>query len=398
MSTVKFNRPKLPSNIYVWFEPPDSSGDEVLHFVSERKRVKLKGHSFREFQQLVIPLLDGEHTLLEIEQAVADVFAPEDLEAGLELLAVNNLIEDAELHGKPTRFAEELTPQLNFFHELGVHSGAMQQRLSKSVVTVIGMSGAGATVALSLAAAQVGTLRCVDSLPVAPTDHYLSNVFAPSDVGQGRAQLVAQKIRTAAPQVNASAHAEALQTDDEVASAIEGSDFVVNCLDAGQSSLIYKLNRACLKTGTRWTSCALSGIEVVLGPTIHPFETPCYLCYKMRSVACAANPEDEFAFESFLDRRKQDDSGRRESLVFGANIAANLVSLEAIKELSGVLAGNALGKLIVFDLLELTSTKHVVLRKPWCPACFKLTAGAGTDQPAQQEQRQSGTAGGAAHD
>jgi adenylyltransferase/sulfurtransferase len=397
MSTVKFNRPKLPSNIYVWFEPPDSSGDEVLHFVSERKRVKLKGHSFREFQQLVIPLLDGEHTLLEIEQAVADVFAPEDLEAGLELLAVNNLIEDAELHGKPTRFAEELTPQLNFFHELGLRSGEMQQRLAKSVVTVIGMSGAGATVALSLAAAHVGTLRCIDSLPVAPADHYLSNVFAPSDVGQGRAQLVAQKIRTAVPQVNASAHAEVLQTDDEVASALEGSDFVVNCLDAGQSSLIYKLNRACLKTGTRWTSCALSGIEVVLGPTIHPFETPCYLCYKMRSVACAANPEDEFAFESFLDRRKQDDSGRRESLVFGANIAANLVGLEAIKELSGVLTGNALGKLIVFDLFELTSTKHVVLRKPWCPACFKLTADAGTDQPAQQEQ-QSGTADGAAHD
>jgi adenylyltransferase/sulfurtransferase len=257
------------------------------------------------------------------------------------------------------------------------------------------MSGAGATAALSLAAARVGTLRCVDALPVAPADHYLSHVFAPSDVGQGRAQLVAQKIKTAAPQVSASAHAEPLQTDDEVVAAIEGSDFVINCLDAGQSSLIYKLNRACLKTGTRWTSCALSGVEVILGPTIHPFETPCYLCYKMRSVACAANPEDEFAFESFLDGRKQDDSGRRESLVFGANIAANLVSLEAIKEVSGVLTGNAVGKIVVFDLLELTSTRHVVLRKPWCPACFKLAADAGTVPSAQP---QAGTAGGAAHD
>jgi adenylyltransferase/sulfurtransferase len=396
MSTVKFNRPKLPSNIYVWFEPPDSSGDEVLHFVSERKRVKLKGHSFREFQQLVIPLLDGQHTLLEIEQSVADVFAPADLEAGLQLLAANNLIEDAGGNGEPLRFGEELTPQLNFFHELSLPSGEMQERLSKAVVTLIGMSGAGATAALSLAAAQVGTLRCVDALTVAPADHYFSNLFAPSDVGQGRAQLVAQKIRTAAPQVNTSAHAEALQTDDEVVAAIKGSDFVINCLDAGQSSLIYKLNRACLKIGTRWTSCALSGVEVILGPTIHPFETPCYLCYKMRSVACAANPEDEFAFESFLDRRKQDDSGRRESLVFGANIAANLVSLEAIKEISGALTGNALGKIVVFDLLELTSTRHVVLRKPWCPACFKLAADATTAQPAQPPQ--AGTAGGAAHD
>jgi bacteriocin biosynthesis cyclodehydratase domain-containing protein len=96
----------------------------------------------------------------------------------------------------------------------------------------------------------------------------------------------------------------------------------------------------------------------------------------MRSVACAANPEDEFAFESFLDRRKQDDSGRRENLVFGANIAANLVSLEALKELSGMIQANAVGRIIVFDLLELTATKHFVLRKPWCPACFKKAAGA----------------------
>jgi bacteriocin biosynthesis cyclodehydratase domain-containing protein len=398
MSTVKFNRPKLPSNIYVWFEPPDSSGDEVLHFVSERKRIKLKGHSFREFQQLVIPLLDGQHTLQEIEQRVADVFAPEDLEAGLQLLAANNLIEDAGQHGETAGFGEELTPQLNFFHELSMHSGEMQERLSSAVVTVIGMSGAGATAALSLAAARVGTLRCVDALAVAAADHYLSQVYAPLDVGQGRAQLVAQKIRTAAPQVNVSAHTEPLQTDDDVIAAIEGSDFVVNCLDAGQSSLIYKLNRACLKTGTRWTSCALAGVELILGPTIHPFETPCYLCYKMRSVACAANPEDEFAFESFLDARKQDDSGRRESLVFGANIAANLVSLEALKELSGVIQPNALGKLIVFNLLDLTSTRHVVLRKPWCPACFKLAEAGGTAQPAQQQQEAAGGAGGAAHD
>ena len=35
--------------------------DEVLHFVSPQRRVKLKGHSFREFVQNVVPLLDGTH-------------------------------------------------------------------------------------------------------------------------------------------------------------------------------------------------------------------------------------------------------------------------------------------------------------------------------------------------
>lgn len=384
MSTAKFQRPRLPSNIYVWFEPPDASGDEVLYFVSESKRVKLKGHSFREFQQLVIPLLDGQHTLAEIEARVADTFAPEDLEDGLQLLAAHNLLEDAGQYEIPLDLSNQLAPQLNFFHEINMHSGEMQERLLKATVTLVGMGGAGAAAAMSLAAAHVGTLRLVDSSPVAPADCYLSPFFLPEDVGEPRAQVVSSRIAAAAAQVNVSAQTKALQTDDEMAEVIAGSDFVINSLDAGQSSLAYKLNRACLKTSTRWTSCALSGVEVVIGPTVYPFETACYLCYKMRSVACAANPEDEFAFESFLDRRKQDDSGRRESLVFGANIAANLVSLEAIKELSGVLRANTAGRLIIFDVLEFTSTKHSVLRKPWCPACFKTTAETEGEQAGQQ--------------
>lgn len=371
MATVKFQKPRLPSNIYVWSEPPDDDGDEVLYFVSESKRVKLKGHSFREFQKLVVPLLDGRHTLAEIEARVADTFAPQDLEDGLSLLAAHNLLEDDARQETSADLSQQLTPQLNFFHEIGLHSGETQERLARSTVTLVGMGGAGSAAAVALAAARVGHVRCVDQSPASEADGYLSPFFSPADVGEPRAQVVAGRIKASAPQVNVSAHTSALQTDEDVAAVIEGSDFVVNCLDAGQSSLIYKLNRACLKTGTRWTSCALSGVEVVVGPTVYPFETACYLCYKMRSVACAANPEDEFAFESFLDRRKQDDSGRRESLVFGANVAANLVALEALKEVSGALRATTAGRIVVFNLLELTSTKHFVLRKPWCPACFK---------------------------
>jgi bacteriocin biosynthesis cyclodehydratase domain-containing protein len=91
----------------------------------------------------------------------------------------------------------------------------------------------------------------------------------------------------------------------------------------------------------------------------------------MRAVACAGNPEDEFNYERFLDRRKQDDSGRRENVVFGAGLMANWLGLEAMKQLTRIVEPSALGAIIVFDLLGFTCTKHVVLRKPWCPACFK---------------------------
>jgi adenylyltransferase/sulfurtransferase len=372
MSTPIFNRPKLPSHYYVWSEPPDHSGDEVLYFASAQHRIKIKGHSFREFEQYVIPLLDGRHTFQEIADNVADVFDAEDLAAGLRLLAEQHLLTDTDDRTPPSESPELLAPQLNFFYEMNTNPEEVRSRLRSATVTVFGLGNAGASAAIALAAARVGHLRCIDSMPVGGADTYLSNAFSQADAGQMRAAVVAQRLAAKDPEVSVTIHTQKPENDDEVLALVDGSDFLINCLDAGESSLIYKLNRVCLQAGIKWTSCALSGLEIIVGPTVHPSETACYLCYKMRSVACAGNPEDEFAFESFLDQRKRDDSAQHENLVCGVDLAAGLVSLEAIKSLSGVLAPSAVGKIIVFNLLDLTSTKHVVLRKPWCPACFKM--------------------------
>jgi molybdopterin-synthase adenylyltransferase len=372
MPTSEFERPRLPSHYYVWCEPPDSSGDEVLYFVSERRRIKFKGHSFREFHQRVIPLLDGRHTMHQIKAEVMDVFAPEDLEAALKLLGDQNLLEDGPKEIAGSTWNEALTPQLNLFHEIGLEAEQVQLRLKNATVTVLGLGGAGSQVAVGLAASGVGAVRCADALPITASDVYFSPVFSMGDCGALRTEVAAQHLRAQSPSLKISTHIEAIESDEQVSSLIYGSDFVVCCVDAGQSSLSYRVNRACLKTGTRWTSCALVGTEVIIGPMIYPFQTPCYLCYKMRSVACAGNPEDGFAFEQFLDRRKRDDSGHRENLVFAAGIAANMLGLEVLKELSGILPPSTRGGIIVVDLLNLSMSRHVVLRKPWCPACFQM--------------------------
>jgi molybdopterin-synthase adenylyltransferase len=341
----------------------------VLHFVSAQRSVKLKGHSFREFQKLVIPLLNGQHSFEDIQERVEHIFRREDLTEGLQLLATYNLLEegDSVLRADVER---RLAPQLNFFHEISGQSEAMQERLSSATVAIVGLGGAGAATALSLAAAGVGTLRCVDASPVEEADVYLSPTFRMKDVGRRRAAIVAHLIEQCAPEVRASVHDSPVESEEEVRAIIDGASFVACCLDSGQSNLIFKLNRTCLKAEIPWTSCTLSGMEVIVGPTVHPHSSACYLCYRMRAVACSANPQDAFAYERYLDRRKQDDSGRHENLVFGIGIAANLLGLEALKELTGVTEPAAVGKIIVFNLLDLTSSKHVILRKPWCPVCF----------------------------
>jgi molybdopterin-synthase adenylyltransferase len=374
VTAPKFTKPRLPSHYYVWSEPPDDAGDESLHFVSERRKIKLKGHSFREFERRVIPLLDGEHTLEDIGRNVEDVFALDDLAAGLDLLASQNLLED------DPQTESQLTPQFNFFHEIGLDISETQQLLRNAKLTVFGLSGAGAGIVESLAAAGVGAIRCIDNLSVSAADVYLSSSFKASDVGSTRSHVIQRNLAERSPVTKLEIISNDLTSDDAVTNAIEASDFVVVCLDIGQSSLIYKVNRACLKLGIRWTSCALSGSEVIVGPTVHPYSTPCYLCYKMRTVACAGNPEDAFAFEKILDRRRKDDSSHRENLVFGAGIAANMLAFEALREIVGIRPVPTQGKIVIFDLLDMSTSKHVVLRKPWCPACYSAASKDGAQQ------------------
>src|SRR3712207_9319216 len=66
-----------------------------------------------------------------------------------------------------------------------------------------------------------------------------------------------------------------------------------------------------------------SALEGIVGPTVEPFETACYLCYQMRAAASAEHPEDAVAFQSFLDNRKRDDSTVRENLVFATQIVGD---------------------------------------------------------------------------
>jgi molybdopterin-synthase adenylyltransferase len=368
---ISLQNPLLPNHYSVWFDPPDEAGDEVLHFVSERRSVKLKGRAFREFHQRVIPMLDGRHSIAEIETATADIFPGDELRDALGVLVDQGILIDVSGQDAHAEIAERMAPQLNLFHDLAP-GFPLQDKLGAASVAVIGLSGAGSGIALALAAAGVGTIRCIDSLPVVPSDVYLAPFTGLAAVGAGRAETVAGSIKSAAPQVKVVADNRKLESEDDLRAAIDGVDIVACCLDAGQSNLVFKLNRVCLATGMRWIACTLSGAEIIAGPAMHPGKGPCYLCYRMRAVACAGNPDDAFAYERFLDRRKQDDSERRENLVFGAGLAANFVGMEIVKELTNLAEPSLVGRILTVRLTDLTVEKHSVLRKPWCPACFTL--------------------------
>lgn len=370
MSAIQWELPRIPSHYYVYCDPPDKSGEEVLHFVSGQRRAKLKGHYFREFVQRVVPLLDGQHSFAEILAEVNDVFRAEDLVACLDLLSANGLLEESSDWDLDAGVQERLRPQLNLFHDVMTKPVESQERITRACVSVFGLTGVGTAAARSLVAAGIGELRCIDDAIVRPADLYFCPEFVPEDRGTLRCDAVGRHFHREGAQVTFKSYSAPLQDETAIGEAIAGSDFVINCIDEGNISLVYKLNRVCWSKKIPWVTATASGLEVLLGPTIYPGETACYLCYRMRMVACANDPETSFDFESFLDRRKSDDSSQRANLVFGTAMAGQLAGLEALKAITEPVMLATRGSVRVFDLRDLSSTLHVVLRKPWCPACF----------------------------
>jgi bacteriocin biosynthesis cyclodehydratase domain-containing protein len=62
-----------------------------------------------------------------------------------------------------------------------------------------------------------------------------------------------------------------------------------------------------------------------------------------------------------------------------------MLGMETLREIIGLTPVPTSGKVVIFDLLEMTTSRHVVLRKPWCPACYPTPS---TEQTVQDEIQQ----------
>jgi ribosomal protein S12 methylthiotransferase accessory factor len=168
-------------------------------------------------------------------------------------------------------------------------------------------------------------------------------------------------------QSSATAISRPVESDEDMSAVLGGSTFAV-AADPSSAALPYRLNRVAMRTGLRWTAGHGSTLEAVLGPTIYPGESSCYVCYKMRTVACSDDPATEFTALQSGERSYGDDRANRENTAAAASLLGQLLALEAVKVVTG-LRPSAKSAIVTFDTLTLTSRRHAVLRVPSCPIC-----------------------------
>jgi sulfur-carrier protein adenylyltransferase/sulfurtransferase len=227
-----------------------------------------------------------------------------------------------------------------------------QKRLKNAKVLVIGAGGLGSPALLYLAAAGVGTLGIAEFDEVDESNLQRQVIHGQSDIGRPKAESARDSIAEINPLVKVIVHNERLDNDN-VMEIFAGYDLIVDGTD--NFATRYMVNDAAyfLKIPYVWGSIyRFDGQASVFWPTLEGADAPCYRCLYPEPPPPGMVPSCA------------------EGGVLGV-LCASIGSIqvnEAIKLLTGI--GDPLvGKLMIYDALEMEYRKLKVRKDPNCALC-----------------------------
>ncbi len=228
---------------------------------------------------------------------------------------------------------------------------AGQKRLKNARVLVIGAGGLGSPALLYLAAAGVGTLGIAEFDEVDESNLQRQVIHGQSDIGKSKAQSARESIAETNPLVEVILHEERLDNDN-VMDVFRGYDLIVDGTD--NFATRYMVNDAAYFLGIPyvWGSIyRFDGQASVFAPTLVD-DAPCYRCLYPEPPPPGMVPSCA------------------EGGVLGV-LCASIGSIqvnEAIKLLTGI--GDPLvGRLMIYDALEMEYRKLKVRKDPNCALC-----------------------------
>ncbi|MGH3374174.1 MAG: adenylyltransferase/sulfurtransferase MoeZ [Actinoallomurus sp.] len=227
---------------------------------------------------------------------------------------------------------------------------AGQKRLKNAKVLCVGAGGLGSPALMYLAAAGVGTLGVIDFDVVDESNLQRQIIHGQSDVGRPKAESAADSVKEINPLVNVIVHNEAL-SNDNVMDVFASYDLIVDGTD--NFATRYMVNDAAVLLGKPyvWGSIYRFDGQASVFWAEHG---PCYRCLYPEPPPPGMVPSCA------------------EGGVLGV-LCASIGSIqvnEAIKLLTGI--GEPLvGRLMIYDALEMTYRTVKVRKDPECPLCGK---------------------------
>jgi len=225
-----------------------------------------------------------------------------------------------------------------------------QRRLKNARVLCVGAGGLGSPALLYLAAAGVGTLGIIDFDVVDESNLQRQIIHGQSDVGRPKAVSAMESVREVNPLVNVVLHEERLDSDNAM-QIFEPYDLIVDGTD--NFATRYLVNDACVLLGKPyvWGSIYRFDGQASVFWAEHG---PCYRCLYPEPPPPGMVPSCA------------------EGGVLGV-LCGSIGSIqvnEAIKLITGI-GETLVGRLMIYDALDMTYRSVTVRKDPECPVCGK---------------------------
>jgi bacteriocin biosynthesis cyclodehydratase domain-containing protein len=295
--------------------------------------------------QLLLPLLDGNHTLEAITGALTD-WRPQEVLGAIWALAERGLLAEAgPARTQPPR-PPDAPGQAAFYW--AADSGPAdrgeraRQALHDAQLHLFGWGGLLAELLTALRQCGADGLTAEAWRP--PSAVVAAPVAAQAAVPFPRADQLKQRLPGR-------------------------SDLIVVALPRPAPALLAAVNLACLEQAVPFLPVVISGHEAVIGPTVLPGRSACYDCFKQRLKSNAAFPEDDAAYEAHLDRQTGGVT-LPEWPPFTTAVAA-LAAMEAIRFITRFTPPITAGQVLFVDALTGSQRASRVWKLPRCPACMR---------------------------
>tara|TARA_Y100000588_G_scaffold200696_1_gene214390 strand:- start:11351 stop:12550 length:1200 start_codon:yes stop_codon:yes gene_type:complete len=224
-----------------------------------------------------------------------------------------------------------------------------QGKLLDAKVLLIGAGGLGSPSAFYLAAAGIGTVGILDADVVDVTNLQRQILHGTSDVGRPKAVSAYEKLKDLNPACNVIPH-QAYMTSDNVMEIIEPYDIIVNGCDNFPTR--YLINDACVFTRKPIVDGSIFRFDGQVTIFTCDSEGPCYRCLYPEP------PPAEMA------------PSCAEAGVLG--VLPGTIGLIQATEVVKLILGQGdplIGKLLMYDALQMSFKKFNIRRDVNCPVC-----------------------------
>lgn len=281
--------------------------DDQFKLITEDGIKSIKPHSSHIIKLLY--LLSTTGVVIEIENEPEGSF--------LRQLKDTNLIHIAPPY--------EMTPLQTMqwsWNEAVSPNQEVSKQLKNSSIVIVGCGGTGSLVAQSLAGSGVGSFILIDFDKVSMSNLNRQFVFNAQDIGQYKADILAQRLLKNQNAVEAKPIVSEITSSRQLAKLAKGTDLIICCADEPKGAIQYYVANAALSTGASALFGSVGINNGSLGPLL----------------------KDRSSFQAYLrwirEARKVCEKiiipARFPSNGITNSIIANLIAWEAFQYLAGI--------------------------------------------------------------